>query len=270
MTSTPSIQPASEGFQTHLVYIKKLALLSQGLGFTFNIASVVTTLSPVQAKKIDAKMKLIEMTKQSVDQELAIVRAYADYSSASVTWLPIKVYYLNYHLLCLIEFFLTGNDADLSVSHKDCLKRFSRRLKDNEASFSEALFNQTFGKDIFAFTVSSGTNLTMRSPNDIIYKLIMKKTAKENIEEYMRSQGITSKRSNENKAKIARQQDRLVVSIFSFFYFMRIRLNYKNFSFMEQMPPASTAEYFEAYYETANNFYSCFSATIQTLRSGVR
>lgn len=268
-TDTFDNQTETQSFQTHLIYIQKLALLSRNLNLEVNTPIVDNVLTQEQIRKVEAKLKLIEMTKFSVDQELAIVRIDPSYSSSSILWLPIKIYYLNYHLLCLIDFFLTSKETSLSIGHKECLGEFSRRLQKNDITFSEPIFNQTFDKSILDFIVQPGSNLTMRSDNNEIFKLLMKKTAKESLEESARIKKITNKRLKSSRESMEKEKSRLLISIFSFFYFMRIRLNYRNFTFIENIPAGSTAAYFEVYYDTANNFYTCLMDTLNRLKKGV-
>ena len=160
-------------FRTHLVYVKRLAKLSSGLSLRCNINPVLVF---DRLKDMENKLRLIELTKKSLEDEFNIVKIDKEYSTASVLWLPVKTYYLLYHLLSVIDYILTGKKNSLSISHEKCSGIFSKRLKDREIQFSEGRINSVFSKDIFNFTSKSGEHLRRSVKDDVIYKLVMKKT----------------------------------------------------------------------------------------------
>ena len=51
----------------------------------------------------------------------------------------------------------------------------------------------------------------------------------------------------------------MTVSIFDFFYQMRLRLNYRNFDFIDDIAADQTKAYFDQYFTAAGYFYNCFS-----------
>jgi len=57
------------------------------------------------------------------------------------------------------------------------------------------------------------------------------------------------------------------VSIFDFFYFMRIKSNYRGFNFIDDVPSRDTAKYFRACFQTPPNCYSCFSTLRKDLQA---
>lgn len=253
-----SLSPLSSrlDFETHLKYVALLARLSRGL----SVSCTATPLLKVgDLPKIKDKTRLIDLTKQSIKDEHAIVQIDDEYSTAAVLWLPIKTYYLAYHLLCIVDYLLTGKPSLLRAKHGECVEHFSKMLSDGTLQFSEPLFNQVFDKSILNFKTASGEHLRRGVADDVVYKLIMKKIANEKIASFKLSQGITETRSLKNRQKVERFKQSMTVSIFDFFYQMRLRLNYRNFDFIDHVPAKETKAYFDEYFSAAGYFYTCFA-----------
>ena len=243
-------------FETHLKYVSLLAKLSKGV-------SVTCTLKPkLNKSKLNAlknKLQLIELTKKSIQDEYKIVQIDKEYSTASVLWLPIKTYYLAYHLLCITDYLISDDIRSLSEKHSKCIDTFTKMLSSGAIQFSEPLLNGVYDKSILNFKTVSGELLRAGVKDEILYKSLMKKIAKEKIENFKISNGIVEVRTKKNKDKVEKFKNSLTVSIFDFFYSMRLRMNYRNFNFIDDIPSVNTKTYFEEYYKTAGCFYVAFS-----------
>lgn len=248
-------------FETHLKYVSLIEELSRGL-------KISTTLTPKlkasDTDKLKEKIQLVKLTKTSIDQEYKIVQFDKDYSSASVLWLPIKSYYLLYHLLCITDCLLTGKTSSLSAGHHDCVNTFNALLKNSDIQFNKSLLNSIFDESILSFTTKSGEHLRHDAQDDRVYSLIMKKVANGKIENYKIVQGLSGRRTKD-KIRITNFSKNMQVSIFDFFHLMRLRMNYRNLNFVDNIPSSDTKVYFEKYYASADNFYKCFTTLINDL-----
>lgn len=243
-------------FETHLKYASRLAKLTQGL--TVN-STITPQLSKSKIGNLEKKLKLVELTKKSIKDEYEIVQFDKEYSTASVLWLPIKTYYLTYHLLCSIDYLLTGKEDSLTAKHQKCLDVFSKALADGTLQFSEPILNNVFDKTILSFRTTSGEHLRNGVPDEIVYKLLMKKVANDKIENFKITNGIPDVRSRKNKERVEKFKNTLTVSVFDFFYLMRLRMNYRNFDFIDAIASSDTKRYFEEYYKASGHFYNCFN-----------
>lgn len=241
-------------FETHLKYVSLLGRLSTGLSVA---CSLTPNLKKGKIENLKNKLQLIELTRRSVSDEHKIVQFDKEYSTASVLWLPIKTYYLTYHLFCSIDYILTGNEASLTTKHYQCMDAFTKMLGNGSLQFSQPLLNQVFDKSILNFKTHSGEHLKANAPDDLVYRLLMKKVAIDKIENYKITNGIPDVRSQKNKDKVERFKNGLTVSIFDFFYLMRLRLNYRNFDFIDDISATNTKKYFEEYCVAAGNLFSC-------------
>jgi hypothetical protein len=248
-------------FETHLKYATLIAKLSSKLKVT---SSLIPKLKASDVPKLKDKIQLVKLTKLSLDQEYKIVALDKDYSTASVLWLPIKSYYLLYHLLCITDCIITGKITSLSAGHHDCVDVFNKMLKDKEISFGEPMFNTVFDESILDFTTKSGEHLKASVSDDTVYRLIMKKVANGKIDNYKIVFALSGRRTKD-KVKIDRFRKNIEVSIFDFFHLMRLRTNYRNLNFVDDVPSADTKAYFEQYYQSADNFYKCFTDYINEL-----
>lgn len=249
-------------FETHLKYAKLIAELSEGV----EISSALTPkLSALELAKLNDKIQLVKLTKKSIDQEYEIVSFDKDYSTASVLWLPIKTYYLIYHLLCIIDCILTGKISSLTAGHHDCINGFTKMLEGSEIQFNKPLLNAVFDENILNFVTKSGEHLKMSVSDDTIYQLIMKKVANGKIDNYKIVNALNG-RLPKDRARILAFKAKMKVSVFDFFHLMRLRMNYRNLNFVDNIASKDTKLYFEEYYNSANNFYKCFTKHITELR----
>lgn len=248
-------------FNTHLTYIERLNTLSLGLNVS---TALIPKVGLSDLPKIENKMKLIELTKQSVDDEYKIVLAFNEYSTASVLWLPVKVYYLLYHTLSIIDFLLTAETKSLDVGHQRCIDKYTDNLANSSFVFSQPFFNNIYDKDILkSHETSKGEHFKVNASNDLIYKLVMKKA------------GMYKKQKEfeRTKSKTKRQAwlaNDFRVSIFDFIYYMRLRLNYKDLKFLNDIPPIYTSQYFGYYYSLGLNFHNAYSKLMQDLIAQVK
>lgn len=154
--------------------------------------------------------------------------------------------------------------SSLSASHHDCINIFTKMLENFEIQFNKSLLNLVFDEKILNFTTKSGEHLKRNIADDVIYKLIMKKVANGKIDNYKIVQCLSGRRAKE-KIKIDNFKKSVRVSIFDFFHLMRLRMNYRNLNFVDDIMSSDTKLYFEKYYTSADNFYKCFTKYINEL-----
>ena len=257
----PRLKSDRHDFETHLKYATLIADLSAKLKITSNLQP---KLSRVDAEKLKDKIKLVKLTKVSIDQEYEIVSIDGDYSTAAVLWLPTKTYYLIYHLLCIVECLLTGKKEMLSAGHHECINEFTRKLKNMEIVFNEPLFNSVFDAGILDFKTKSGEILKSNISENVLYPLLMKKLVKGKIENYKIVQNLSASKTKD-KVRINSFKSKISVSVFDFFHLMRLRTTYRDLDFVDNIPSRDTKLYFEKYRTSADNFYKCFARYINEL-----
>jgi hypothetical protein len=253
-------------YLTHYKYVTTLERLSTGLSVK---CSLPTRAERHQVDKAAAKIHLIELTYHSIKDELAIVEEDEEYSTASVLWLPIKTYYLIYHLLSVIDFFISGNSLSLTVGHNVFIERFTQRLESKELILSESRFDTVFQRTILEFRETSGEHLRSNAGDTLIHNLVMKKIGSYKLEN-RKINNHWNLRLKKDQAEREKFLNKMKVSIFDFFYLMRIKSNYSGFNFIEDIPATDTARYFRSYFRTAENFRICFQKLREELEAQIR
>jgi hypothetical protein len=248
-------------FETHLQYVSLICDLSAGLKIS-GIAK--PKLSKKDLDKLKDKIQLIKLTKISIDNEGSIVAFDKEYSTASVLWLPIKTYYLIYHLLCTIDCLISGKVSSLTAGHHDCVNLFTSLLEKGEIQFNNPRLNLVFENKILDFVTKSGEHLKVGVSEDIVYQLLMKKVANGKIENFKIVNGLSA-RKIKDKARIENFKSNLKISVFDFFHLMRLRMNYRNLNFVDNIPAKDTKVYFEKYHASSENFYKALSRYVNEL-----
>ena len=231
-------------FKTHLNYIKTLKALSENL----TIEVLAPECKYAKSPTLQNKIKLLQLTKQSIKDDYDIMNMDAEYAVASSAWIPIKAYYLVYHTLCVFHY-LTSEDVNhLTLGHGLFKKHFKSLLKNESLKFSQILFNRIDDESILKFT--SGSSVNLKRPThetyEETYNLIMKKQMK-TTKANLKSDNKKSKKSNQNKKPDT-------VCVLDFLYLMRERTNYKNSNFLDGIECKDIKEYCENYYDFISNF----------------
>ena len=242
-------------YDVHFKYVSRIALLSKGLSAKI---SLKPTISQTALSDLDPKLRLLERTKKSLAEEIRCINEDAEYAHACVAWLPAKVYYNLYHLLSLTEYMLAGNKTHLRIPHHACLGGLAQRITNCTVVFSCLLFNRACDKTILKFRTRSGEVLCHDITDERLISLIMKKIATDKLQDFKARKEIDCRNPKEKRVYES-EENKLKISIVDFFYSMRIRTNYKDMSFIDEVDADRTRSYFIEYYEAADNFYNCFN-----------
>lgn len=242
-------------YDVHLKYVKRIGLLSSGLAISHSLKPIIQ----VDAlKQLLPKLRIIERTKKLLEEEIRCVNDDAEYAQACVGWLPAKVYYNLYHLLAIIEYLVTGKKQFLRLSHYLCLRSLASRLTDGTIQFTCSHFNKVCDKEIRKFKSVSGEVLSNSIADDRLISLVMKKIANDHLDDFRERRGLDC-RKVKHKRLYLEEENKLKITILDFFYSMRIRTNYRDMSFLDDLDAERIRIYFVLYYETANNFYNCLN-----------
>ena len=242
-------------FGVHLKYVRYIASITKSLSAT---TSLQPCIGPEAVKELDHKMRLLERTTQSIREELRSIHDDADYAHACVAWLPAKVYYNLYHLLSIVEYMVTGDRNLLRVNHADCLHNLADRIGDGLITFNNPQLNRCYDKSVLEFRSRSGGVLSQAISDETMLGLIMKKIAKDRLADWQVRRKI-DRRTAAGKKAYAKEVNKLRISIVDFFYSMRIRTNYKDMAFIDEVDPDLAMTYFVEYYEASDHFYSYFN-----------
>jgi hypothetical protein len=258
-----SKDPVKE-FTTHKNYIECLHRLSVGLKIDNK-----QRISKKSITFVANKDQLIDLTKQSLQSEYKIVRGDRDYASAAIAWLPIKSYYLIFYLIMKVDYLYNLNENIFTnAQHQPLVNRFTERIKEGKLFFSSPLFNRCFDQSVLLLTFPSGANLKKNIPDEDRYNQLMKKIGKDKLDCFCRKYQNLKRSALREKKDIFLQDFQL--SIFDFFYQMRLRTNYRDICFIEGIPQEEIQNYYCTYYSFTFNFVEALEGLIEQLQSSRR
>ena len=252
-------------FITHLNYVTCLNMFSRDINISCNL-SIRNIIS--ESKLLKKKINLIELTVKSINGEYQAIQQIPDFAELCVSWISVKSYYLLFNLLLILEYLLSGQDSFLNFSHKGLLEKFKKRLDQKEISFNEKIFNTNF-QCIYLMNlkVTSGANIRMSGFNlTERFVQILKKLVNYKLEDFKRQNKITNFRHKEDRQKKKEFLENNTVNICEFFYWYRIKANYRDLEFLNNNISINKFnEFYQDYFELTFAFFNAFKKLINNL-----
>ena len=252
-------------FSTHKNYLSYMRRASDGL--LLNCANNITSKIPITENALK-KVKLIKLTIGSMRSEYqTIIRDYPDYAAVCVSWIPVKSYYVIFNLIVILEYLLGGNEKVLTTSHSNSSNVLKNLLSKKELTFNLDEFNEVVSvAEIEKLKVPKFENL--KTGVEYRKAQILRKLADYSRDELKRKS--KSKRLSKTDMERFRRSN---LSLFEFFYWYRIKVNYRDLEFIsDEVTPEEFQQFYEDYYLLTANFYKAFKNCINELsqkRTGV-
>lgn len=248
-------------FDTHLNYITAIRSLCPDLSVSYTNKIIKLSLPELKTKE-----NVISLTNKSLADEYKIIQEDAEYSFASTSWLPVKAYYLIFNFMLTAEYCINPQTKSFKISHTRLISIWNSRLKKGEIVFSEKDLGIVYGKEILDFILPKGSTFKNSTSKDDLYKSAMKMIARYKYEDW--KSGLKVKLGSK-EGQVEKQEflDNLEVSIFDYFYQMRIRSNYRDFAFISGVTSQDTKKYFEIYYSITKNICDSLSKLSKQIQS---
>lgn len=248
-------------FTTHSNYINCLKILSDKLAVTINLSQLTSIKkSPIIRKKV----KLIKLTEENVREEYQKICQFKDYSQICVSWIPVKSYYLFFNLLLLLIYLTEGREKWLGASHGDLHDKLKDLIKQQKLVFNERKFNKIYSpREILSWDIPTGGNIRITNRD---YDLLRKQTAKILLrykkEEFKRIRNIKSLR----EPKKSRFLNTTTINLCEFFYWYRIKANYRDMEFIDsKVSTDNFYDFYKNYYFLTINFFKALKPAINNL-----
>lgn len=266
MPSDPSVQSM---FTTHNNYVRCLSKHVTGL-------TISTTLNPTRSLpilKLENFSKLSEMTHKSIRDEVAACFDVLEYTQVVAPWMPVKCYYRLYYLESMMLYLLNGSETGFSHGGHAGVRRGIKNLIDNgQLTFSSPDFSQkeTVGNSL-AHTITSGSNLspTFYETGECT-KSLRKKIAQYAEHDFKEKEHIRDYRSNASRAKRDTFYATQSVNLTDFFYWMRIKANYKDIDYLDfanEISPDDAYMYIMRYASAQENYAYALKNFIGSLKA---
>ncbi len=268
----PGANSLSVTFKTHLNYIKCMSRLTDSI--VINIPSLPSAgLDPRHLAKFDTLARItansIQGEKEACDNE----KAYAQVASP---WIPVKCYYQLYYLESTFLYLLDGSLAGFSHGgHSRVKQAIVRHLQNGTISLSgihaaelSSIVNwQT--ADIYRTTSGANIAESYHGTADCVESL--RKKISEYIEiEWKQSEKIVNYRTAAAQAKKVAILHSKEFSLLDYFYWMRIKTNYRDVDFLDfdnNVNEEDAYEYLTYYVQATNNYAATLNTAIGALKS---
>lgn len=214
-------------------------------------------------KRANQKIKLIELTLENLTEEKRNIDKFPDYSIVCVSWVSVKSYYLIFNLLILIEYLITSDNRYFTITHTGLHDNFKNLLNTKQVIFNKDIFNNIYvAKDVGEWKIPPWENVKrIGVDSELRYKQIMKILVRYSRDEFKRINKINRLSGN----KLVQFQN-TTISIFEFFYWYRIKANYRDMEFVDKGVEVSDfVDFYNDYFNLSMNFYSAMKKCINNL-----
>ena len=252
-------------FITHLNYVSFMQLVSKNMKLSCNL-SIQNQIQ--ESRNLAKKTNLLNLTMKSIKGEYNTIMENPDYAELCVSWISVKSYYIIYNLLLILEYLISGSESAFGFSHKKVINSFKNRLEENEISFNKKILNANFQcLKIFNQRAKPGSNIKIVGVDLRERSLqVLKKLVDYKLEDFKRENKIKNFRSKVNRQKRQRFLDNNTVNICEFFYWYRIKANYRDLEFLNKdISNYKFKEFYQNYFELTCIFFNSFKTLINEL-----
>lgn len=252
-------------FITHLNYVSFINELSKGLTITHKCT--ITKQIP-NISILDKKVNLIKLTLKGIDGEYKNILDNPEYAIVCVSWISVKAYYLLYNLCLILKYLMTGNKSSFNSGHLTMLEDFKGYISRGELEFNKLEFNKFYScKELINWKSKSGSNIKLiEVDKEERFLQLVKKLAVYSLEEFKRTGNMKDFRSKENKKLLNNFLDTKKISICEFFYWYRIKANYRDLEYLNKdISDEKFKSFYCSYYELTKSFYEGFKDLINSI-----
>jgi len=274
---SPSIESTSVMFRTHWNYVKCLNRLFSGAQIQINV-DVNTYVDPAPAGRFE---KLSQITLKGIQQELQACHQEVTYASVIAPWIPVKCYYRLYYLESILLYFLDidyrgfHNGGHTSVRSSLLANLESGRISISGVSATELSEIRTW-EQATSFSTYPGSNIGgdyHMYPD--CHQSIKKKVAEYIKIDWMQKKKITSFRTAAARLLRDRELKPKKFLLWDYFYWMRIKANYRDVDFLDfehDIRAADSHEYIKEFTESSEKYASALIGAITYIkdRRGIR
>lgn len=252
-------------FVTHSNYVGHLRKMSNGLNIQCNINIKI----PIKNSSIlNKKVNLIKLTLKGLEAEYNAIVKDPEYAVVCVSWISVKSYYVLYNLCLILKYLLIGDETAFNSTHSKIRKDFKNYLKNKELAFNVAEFNNLYScEQILKWKSRSGSNIKfLKVDSAERFQQIIKKLASYSLEEFKRQNKIKNVRRKKDKAEVNGFLKGDTISICEFFYWYRIKANYRDLEYLDkEIEDEKFQEFYCEYYNMTMNFYKAFKEMINKI-----
>lgn len=251
--------------RTHINYAEYMCHLSNKLVIKSRAIIHPANCVLVKTKElIRKKYRLIQYMYGKLCAEKEQISEKSDYSTICSCWIAPKSYYILFYQLCLIKTLLDSSNS-ISYEHANISRWVKNMIRVNNLNFSNDVFNSIYSyQDICSSVFPPGLNLKKyKNLNDneiMLRKLQLLHKLSEECYEFKK---YKYKGKKYIRKKVLRDE---TFSLFEFFYWYRIKSNYRDISFLYDNDDQEWhTEFYLFYFESTTNFFHAYDRLIRDL-----
>lgn len=253
-------------FVTHFNYIKCVNGMMTGIDLSIPLSKTAT----IDVNRVKKFIKLATLTRKGISSELAACNTQAEYAEIVAPWIAVKCYYRIYYLESVLVHLAQGSSGVFRngghalvrrVMNSYCLSgAVSSKLTEAEKVFTI--------EDVRAHKIKMGSNI---SPTYYLtqscIKSVRAKVALYLEEHWKANEKITRYGSKVNNAKRDAFRKNQKISLFDFFYQMRLKSNYKDLDYLKfnEISAEQAVGYIKLYTSATQKYCSALETTIKTM-----
>jgi len=248
-------------FMTHLNYVRCFNKLSKNLELDCKIE---ITAKIKETKYLAKKTHLIKLLAENLKEEYKLILNNPPFAEVCIPWIAVKSYYLIFNLLLVIRYLITSDENSFNLSHYNILKEFKIYLKNKNLIYNKENFNKIYnGKSVLNWKAKPYANIKIINPNlrerfFQIIKILMKYC----VEEFKRKEKIRTLNSKKGRDFL----DKASINICEFFYWYRIKSNYRDLEFLDKgIDDNEFLNFYRNYFELTKNFCNAYVKLINKL-----
>ncbi len=266
-TRTPAFDLTKASFKTHLNYIKCVEKL-----FLSSSMVVVKNGTPIKNNfEILRFKKLYRVTLRSIKKDIELAREDPDFAGIVTPWFPVKCYYALYYLESILIHLVDGSTHGFTKGgHTGVRKKLYSLVSGGSIDFSNQDLNKVYLLTHIQSTpsINSGEN----TRHNFWQKPQCVESMTKKLLDYKLHDAKVTKKWNLHTLKGKTEKKQFLVSeklmITDFFYWYRIKANYRDLDYVDFEGGISSnevLEYLESYNNAFESYGNCLVKTIKAL-----
>lgn len=267
----PGANSLSVTFKTHLNYIKCMSRLTD---------SIVISMPSLSSARLDSRPltkfdTLARITANSIQGEKDACDSERAYAQVASPWIPVKCYYQLYYLESTFLYLFDGSLVGFGHGgHSRVKQAIVRHLQNGTISLSGThateLSTIVNWHTANSYRTTSGANIAEGYHGTAECVESLRKKVSEYIEiDWKQNERIVNYRTAAARAKKVSLLHPKEFCLLDYFYWMRIKANYRDVDFLDfdnHVNEEDAYEYLTYYVQATNNYAATLNAAIGTLK----
>lgn len=259
------LDSASASFRTHFNYVKCLErLLSHS-----TLSSRRLGKPKIDQERYNQFRKLYKITLKSIEKDIELAKEDISFAVIAAPWFPVKCYYALYYLESILIHLVNGNTAGFTKGgHKGVRKAMGILLENGTVAFTQKDLSAVYAlKQIEVFPpILPGRNAKQSYwAEAVCINSVLKKLMEYKLHDAPQQWNLRTKKGKDEKALLLIREK---LTMIDFFYWYRIKANYRDLDYIDFESGVSEEQVFEyimCYYNAFDKYRNQLVENINSL-----